>query len=211
MAVSVAWDYGTSKHTVDSIMEQEMEEDDVHLEGPPEETSLLGKAEAWATTQVLNAWHVHLEQHHVSTEEVKSLLVSMCTAACAFVIFPDQESKSRAVKAVETSGVAVNNVACKLKPCHYAPEGLFWHNMGVTPEQRTKKIFMALLAPWTEAQRWCRHTVATLLPGFGGVLCHLDLHPLHPLRPVHGFIQLRERRRARRVLRGPLHLRLRFI
>lgn len=80
VAVSVAWDYGTSKHTVDTIMEQEMEEDHGHAEGPPEETSALGKAEAWATNQagdsrefhmhgeVLNAWHVHLEHHHVSTE-----------------------------------------------------------------------------------------------------------------------------------------------
>ena len=27
----------------------------------------------------------------------------------------------------------------------YAPEGLFWHNMGVTPSQRTGKIAMAIL------------------------------------------------------------------
>eukprot|EP00913_Durusdinium_trenchii_P004547 g4223.t1 len=151
----------------------------------PSASGILGQAEAWATGKVLDAWHVHLEHHHVSDEElqptltkktrrvfvierfgsfsgveraawqeVKSLLTSMSTSSCAFVVFPSQEAQAKAIAAVKTSGVAVDQKACKLTPCRYAPEGLFWHNMGVTPEQRTRRIMLALLALAVSCTIW---------------------------------------------------------
>lgn len=155
VAVSVAWDYGDCKKTIETILEQEMEEPEAEAHGEePPPTTVLAKAEAWATDQVLHAWHVHLEQHHISEQETKSLLNSMFSTACAFVIFKNQEAQQKAIKAVATSGVAVDHVACKLSPCKYAPEGLFWHNMGVTPQQRTGKIGMALVGLAVSCAVW---------------------------------------------------------
>ncbi|CAK9035733.1 unnamed protein product [Durusdinium trenchii] len=159
VAVSVAWDYAPSRKMVEAILEQEMEaETSAHAPHAEHETpsasGILGQAEAWATGKVLDAWHVHLEHHHVSDEEVKSLLTSMSTSSCAFVVFPSQEAQAKAIAAVKTSGVAVDQKACKLTPCRYAPEGLFWHNMGVTPEQRTRRIMLALLALAVSCTIW---------------------------------------------------------
>jgi len=158
VAVSVSFDFADSKKTIETILEQEME--DPHeaqaphgsVDEPPR--GPLGKAEAWATSQVLNAWHVHLDHHHVSEEETKSLLKSLSTTSCAFVIFKNQEAQQKAIKAVAVSGVAVDRVACKLTPCKYAPEGLFWHNMGVTASQRTGKIAMAILGLAVACSIW---------------------------------------------------------
>ncbi|CAJ1329462.1 unnamed protein product [Effrenium voratum] len=150
--VSVAWDFAEAKHKVDTVLEQEAEDGaDGHADAPPEPETALGKAEVWATDQVLHAWHVHLEHHHVGTEEVKSLLNGMSSTPIAYVVFKSQEDKVKATRAGE---VTVDGKSCKLKDCKYAPEGLFWHNMAVTPEQRSGKVLMALLGLVVSCAIW---------------------------------------------------------
>jgi len=162
VGVSVAWDYSRKKHEVEQILEAEFEEALGHGEHethePMPELGLWGKTEAAITNQVLNAWHVHLDHHHhMNAQDVKSMLDNLETTSSAFVVFPTQEARARALEATTSQGVMVDGVACTLRPSVYAPEGLFWHNFQVTPEERSGKMLMSTLYLILSCAAWTVH------------------------------------------------------
>lgn len=160
VAVSVAWDFTSKRHLVEAVLDQEVSEagHTDHPESPPETEPMaagaLNKAEEWATDIVLNAWHVHLEEHAVNTSEIKSMLDEMSSTSTAYVVFSSQETRLQAVLQTARDGIMVGGRPCSLTECQVAPEGLFWHNMHVTPAQRSGKIGMAILALVASCAVW---------------------------------------------------------
>ncbi|CAE7338015.1 unnamed protein product, partial [Symbiodinium pilosum] len=120
VGVSVAWDYATERHMVDTILEQEAEVETPQGahgssdENPP--SRLLDKAELWATDLVLNAWHVHLGHHEVHASEINSMLHGMSSTSIAFVIFASQETRQQAIIAAR-DGITVRGRRCSLTQC----------------------------------------------------------------------------------------------
>mmetsp|Transcript_83193 Transcript_83193/g.146958 ORF Transcript_83193/g.146958 Transcript_83193/m.146958 type:complete len:918 (+) Transcript_83193:78-2831(+) len=163
VGVSVAWDYSAKKHEVDSLIEAEIEdaEGGSHVSGEAPEPGCLGKFEETVTNKVLNAWHVHLEPHqHMNAQEIKTMLSNMQSADSAYVVFPSQEARSQAVAAA-SGGVNVDGTMCKLLPSLYAPEGLFWFNMQVTPALRRGRMATSTL--WLVLS-CCAWTVLLYIP-----------------------------------------------
>eukprot|EP00441_Pelagodinium_beii_P015297 CAMPEP_0197655374 /NCGR_PEP_ID=MMETSP1338-20131121/39413_1 /TAXON_ID=43686 ORGANISM="Pelagodinium beii, Strain RCC1491" /NCGR_SAMPLE_ID=MMETSP1338 /ASSEMBLY_ACC=CAM_ASM_000754 /LENGTH=918 /DNA_ID=CAMNT_0043231009 /DNA_START=31 /DNA_END=2787 /DNA_ORIENTATION=+ len=147
VGVSVAWDYSAKQQEVSHLIEAEIEDatGESHVAGEAPEPGCLGKFEETITGKVLNAWHVHLDSHHhMNAQEIKTMLTNMQTAHSAYVVFPSQEARSQALAAA-AGGVNVDGTVCKLLPSSYAPEGLFWQNMHVTPEMRRSSYAMSTL------------------------------------------------------------------
>jgi len=150
VGVSVAWDYSSKTHEVQMLVEHEIATaagEDTHVSGEAPAPGCLGKFEESLTNQVLNAWHVHLENHHhMNAQQIQTMLHNMESADSAYVVFPSQEARVQAIAAATAAGgVQVDSTKAKLVPTPYAPEGLFWHNMQVTPAQRSGRMAMSTL------------------------------------------------------------------
>ncbi|OLP84550.1 hypothetical protein AK812_SmicGene34558 [Symbiodinium microadriaticum] len=167
IAVSVGWNFSEHVPQVRHFIDEEVAE--FHVEhGEPKETP-EGSGEEFngacgaISKQVLEKWHIHLDGHghEFEVEDLKNNLKSLETAPTSYVIFMKEDSRDKAIEAVKDTGIKIKDATCSLRAETYEPEALFWHNLHITPAQRSGRFVGASVQIFLVCMAW---TVVLYLP-----------------------------------------------